>query len=663
MLRGKHLKLASMLGMASLGLMTGCVTPTPPAPNPDPYTVPLPPPPACAPNSTVSIGDATLCGASAPGSGTNAYLGIKYATANRWEAPVPLTPTGTNVPATQSGYFCPQGQTPAFPDQYMSEDCLYLNVWAPANAINKPDAKLPVMVFIHGGAFVSGSGYVPIRVNDTTPAVQLPSMYDGTSLSAAGPAVVVTLNYRLGALGFFAGSLPKDGSKGAPTETVTGNFGLLDQQAALAWVQKHIANFGGDPSQVTLFGESAGAMSTGFHLFAVPNNRYATGSTFRAAMMESNPLGSQYRSQAAAQAEGAKFVDEICKETKGEFKGDCPKTMDWLKTVPWPEILNAKSDVSGSTLVHKPSAVGAGAEVEAKNHLAATLANPALAPMAASPTALDDSLPWSPNIDGDLVVAQPAAGFAKGMEPKPYVFGVNQNEGAAFAGLAAQNKLGPIIMSPLLYDEALKIVFDADRAKQIKQYRRSPKARAPYSAPTSPVPTWAINGTEPVFGRLINDFAFHCANWATADLTLAQAGAKPVYSYLFKQRPAFDLYHVNYPKPGSQLNACSDKTGNVCHANELPYVFNTIAPVYQAQGNTTPAPAQDLALGKAMSAAWAAFARDPINPGNGWERYHSNGKVTRWVNPAQGPTTVEALQAASNCGLWDGLGVYPTAGQ
>nr|WP_263327272.1 carboxylesterase/lipase family protein [Neobacillus sp. Marseille-Q6967] len=122
----------------------------------------------------------------------------------------------------------------------VNEDCLYLNVWSPG----ADDKKRPVMVWIHGGAFVSGSGSS--------------SWYDGASFAAQGDVVVVTINYRLGILGFL-----HLGQIGGEEYATSGNCGILDQVAALKWVQDNIAAFGGDPNNVTVFGESAGAMSIG----------------------------------------------------------------------------------------------------------------------------------------------------------------------------------------------------------------------------------------------------------------------------------------------------------------------------------------------------------------------------------------------------------------
>ncbi|AWP29663.1 carboxylesterase/lipase family protein [Paenibacillus glucanolyticus] len=139
----------------------------------------------------------------------------------------------------------------------VSEDCLYLNVWAPRNA---PAEPLPVMVWIHGGTFVTGSGSLP--------------SYDGSAFVLRGSVIMVTINYRLGPLGFL--HLAPFG------ESYASNTGLLDQIAALQWVQDNIGGFGGDPDRVTVFGESAGSMSIAA-LLAMP----AAKGLFHRAIMES----------------------------------------------------------------------------------------------------------------------------------------------------------------------------------------------------------------------------------------------------------------------------------------------------------------------------------------------------------------------------------------
>lgn len=186
----------------------------------------------------------TLQGATA--SGVTSFKGIPYAAAPvgplRWHAPLSAPAwTGTRD-ATGYGNDCVQARMAgdlANTMLPMSEDCLFLNVWTPQP---RAGAKLAVMVYIHGGGFSTGSGSSAIL--------------DGSRLAARG-VVVVTLNYRLGRFGFFAHpALTQEAGTGA-----NGNWGLMDQIAALQWVKRNIAAFGGDPANVTIFGESAGGES------------------------------------------------------------------------------------------------------------------------------------------------------------------------------------------------------------------------------------------------------------------------------------------------------------------------------------------------------------------------------------------------------------------
>ena len=174
------------------------------------------------------------------------FLGIPYAASPvgdlRWKPPS-ATAKWTGVrKATEFGTHCMQGKVFGdmnFRDAGGSEDCLFLNVWVPAKT---SVAKLPVMVWIYGGGFVAGS---------TSEARQ-----DGTTLAQQG-VIVVSMNYRLGVFGFFVHpELVKESGRNA-----AGNYGLLDQVAALQWVHDNIAAFGGDPGNVTIFGESAGSFS------------------------------------------------------------------------------------------------------------------------------------------------------------------------------------------------------------------------------------------------------------------------------------------------------------------------------------------------------------------------------------------------------------------
>lgn len=172
----------------------------------------------------------------------------------RWRAPKPVAPWNGVRKADEFGPMCMQaagrGGARGGPAPKMSEDCLYLNVWTAAKSASE---KRPVLLWIHPGGYTSGSGASPAT--------------DGEALAKKG-VVVVTINYRLGSLGFFAHpELTKESDRNA-----SGNYALMDQTAALEWVQKNIAGFGGDPKRVTVDGDSAGAASIG-NLVASPRDK------------------------------------------------------------------------------------------------------------------------------------------------------------------------------------------------------------------------------------------------------------------------------------------------------------------------------------------------------------------------------------------------------
>jgi para-nitrobenzyl esterase len=190
-------------------------------------------PATCAPGTTLTTTYGPVCGiASTTASGVNEWLGIPYAAPPvgnlRWKPPQPPTPWTATLQATAFGSECTETTAGAG-----SENCLFVNVWAPSNATATSD--LPVMVHIHGGGFTGGNGNA-----------------DNSLLASTGDEVIVSMNYRLNIFGFLA-----DKALGANS----GDYGLMDQQFALRWVKNNVAAFGGNPSKVTTFGESAGGSS------------------------------------------------------------------------------------------------------------------------------------------------------------------------------------------------------------------------------------------------------------------------------------------------------------------------------------------------------------------------------------------------------------------
>ena len=245
-----------------------------------------------------------LTGMSGSDPAVQVYKGIPYAAppvgALRWHAPQPPPPWEGVRKADTFAPGCIQqvaGSRPPWTEEFMhqgsiSEDCLYLNVWTAAKDAGE---RRPVLVYIHGGGFSEGSGSVAV--------------YDGEKLAKKG-LVVVTVNYRLGALGFLAH--PELTAESG--DNASGNFGLLDQVAALQWMKQNIAAFGGDPNNVTIAGQSAGAIAVYLLTVAPP-----AGSLFHRAIVQSGPGGlasfglsstrTLVRPLSEAEADGAEFAE------------------------------------------------------------------------------------------------------------------------------------------------------------------------------------------------------------------------------------------------------------------------------------------------------------------------------------------------------------------
>lgn len=255
----------------------------------------------------------------------NKYLGIPYAAPPvgelRWQPPQPLERWHGPREATQFGSHCAQDASP-FGTESASEDCLYLNVFTPNGKVAqekngktklKKAKRLPVMVWLHGGALVVGES----------------DDYDPARLIEQG-AVVVTLNYRLGFLGFYAHPAL---SQESPSKS-SGNYGLMDQQAALRWVQRNITKFGGDRSNVTIFGESAGGLSVHAHL-ASP----ASAGLFDRAIAQSGAYSPSEPSLGDAESRGLAFAHTMgCGDTQ---------TAECLRALPVEILLANQPELPG----------------------------------------------------------------------------------------------------------------------------------------------------------------------------------------------------------------------------------------------------------------------------------------------------------------------------
>ena len=331
---------------------------------------------------TVKVAQGALHGATS-GSVTS-FKGIPFAAPPvgdlRWRPPAAPKPWQGVREATAYGPACMQmGQARSGGTMNQSEDCLYLNVWAPASA--KPGGKLPVMVWIHGGAFIQGTGGS--------------TFYDGSHFAERG-VVFVTVNYRLGRLGFFAHPALSAETPSGPL----GNYGIMDNIAALKWVRANIAAFGGDPNNVTAFGESAGGILINF-LMTAPEAK----GLFQKAISESG----------------------FGRSAGVPIRGDAPRTGEKI----------------GVAFATAHNITGSGPE--AAKALRALSAQELSAPV----TGLADPGIPSPMVDGVVIPEPPPQAFAEGKEAKvPYIAGGNSWEASLFPQTARQPegtlaRLGP----------------------------------------------------------------------------------------------------------------------------------------------------------------------------------------------------------------------------
>lgn len=309
--------------------------------------------------------------------GVWSWRGIPYAAPPvgdlRWRAPEPAECWGGAPRFDTFGPKCPQLSItgPNSTEAIGDEDCLTVNVWSPVEG-NDGDAR-PVMVFIHGGANIVGSSSEPLLGQEGR------YIYDGRHLAARGDAVVVTFNYRLGMLGFLSTpELDVESGRGA-----SGNYGLMDQVAALRWVQTNISAFGGDPGRVMVFGESAGALNTCM-MVATP---LAEG-LFHSALMQSG--GCPDTPKAAIQATSSEAAELAgCGDVEGQAA--CLRAVNAL------DLVEAA-----------PGNVGVG------------------------PSANTSDLSWGPNTDGYVLPQGPLDMIASGAHNDvPLVVGSNADEMAS----------------------------------------------------------------------------------------------------------------------------------------------------------------------------------------------------------------------------------------
>ncbi|XP_061333103.1 bile salt-activated lipase [Pezoporus flaviventris] len=351
-----------------------------------------------------------------------------------------------------------------------SEDCLYLNIWIPQGK-RQVSTNMPVMIWIYGGAFLLGGSQGANFLNNY--------LYDGEEIAVRGNVIVVTINYRLGPLGFLS-----TGDANLP-----GNYGLKDQQMAIAWVKRNIKAFGGDPENITIFGESAGAVSVSLQMLT-PKNK----GLFRRAISQSGVGLCSWAIQKNPLTWAKKLGQSVgCPTDNTTALANCLR------------ISNPKS----LTLAYRMQLINL-------------------------PSPVVHTLALTPVIDGDFLPDMPENLFANAADID-YIAGVNNMDGHMFAGIDL-----PVINRPLVKiteDEIYNLV------KGLTLDRGERGANETYSVYTQ---AWGKNPEQEAMKKtvvdLITDYIFLIPTQWALNLHLQNARSAKTYSYLFSQPSRMPIY-------------------------------------------------------------------------------------------------------------------------
>ncbi len=419
---------------------------------------------------------------------TREFLGVRYAAAPvgnlRFAPPQSPGASSGTIQATQFGSPCPQVPSPFSAQSGTNEDCLFLNVYTPITSAT----NLPVFVWIHGGAFIYGEG----------------ADYDPTAL-VANNVIVVTLNYRLGALGFLA--VPSLSSNGG-----VGNYGLMDQQFALQWVQQNIAAFGGNPKAVTIGGESAGACSVFAHIVS-PTAK----GLFQRAISESAPCALFFPSEANAEASGTSFAAAA---------GCSSATAACLRALPVGQLLATAAAQEG--------------------------------------TSLTNILEFEPNISGSILPLSQATAILLGdYNHVPVLAGTNHDEFRLFMALGFDLVGSPLTAAEYPVDvQALAAAVVAGTGTELGINISTPNPQTVRQVTNELLAAYPLkNYTVPdeAFAALVTDLTWSCP---AKDADELLSIGVPVYAYEFNDEnaPMVILPPVSFPYAAS-------------HTSELQFLF------------------------------------------------------------------------------------------
>lgn len=511
------------------------------------------------------------------------YFAIPYAAPptgdRRWRAPQPAVSWSAPLANTKSAASCLQTGDSPFRVAGDSEDCLYLDVHTPTGT-----GPFPVMVWIHGGAFNTGAASV---YSDPTPVV-------------SKGVIVVGVNYRLGAMGFLGHPALRD------ADGSVGNYGIMDQQAALRWVQANIAQFGGDPHNVTIFGESAGGFSVMTHL-ASP----LSAGLFNKAIIQSGAYGV---SSQLTQAELEKKSIAVAEKT----------------------ILTA-SNMPGCTIDAVTAACLRGlSDALVRNQLATAFAANINNPV--------------PSVDGKVLPATIKDTFAAGRNNKvPVINGSNEDEFALFfamSELAARTKASPPNLDPADKRYLMKAAAYPMTVNGLTAGGGLAVSGSQLSSTEYPLANYGADAdlqASLAATALATDATFSC-NGLNVSSRIKSQGS-PIWMYEFRDQTAIPLIGVINGKYPLSLNQ------GAAHASEIPYVFN----LHDMQN------AERTALQTSMSQYWVNFARTGNPNGKGvpkWGDFSTGAVQSLDVASGGGVASMaaSAFAAQHKCdGVWKAL--------
>jgi para-nitrobenzyl esterase len=520
------------------------------------------------------------------GSGINDFLGIRFAAppvgSLRFAPPAAPAAVSSTISATSFGPPCPQGASP-FGQASSSEDCLFLNVYVPGSSVSSKN-DLPVMVFFFGGAFVDGEG----------------SIYDPTAMAIQGDTIVVTVNYRLGILGYLAATALSATSPNG----VSGNYGFEDQLFSLEWVKQNIGAFGGNPKNVTIFGESAGA----FSVCAAIVSPKAAG-LFQRAIAESGPCGEPLPELAGAETSNQPIVAGLgCAESSNAATAAC------LRNAPVSAILAEQSVITNQA---------------------------SLASLAA----------FFPVVDGDFIPEEPILSIAlSDYNHVPIIEGTNANEGRLFVALAfdLNPAVGPIttaeyptaiqaIAAALVTEEAGLLATtgttsstssSSSNSKEITQITNEILKEYPLSN--------FGNSPGEALGAVLTDGLFACTANISNELFSLEV---PTFAYEFND--------TNAPTP--EAPPISFPYG-ATHTDELQFLF-------ALQGDTSPLSSSEQTLAKTMKSYWTAFAKNGNPNSSQTANWPAFSLITDDTNSLNTPSPSVEFNYASkhHCDFWIGV--------